>query len=282
MIINGNINVQEQKTKQEIADINKILSEHSVMLSGKSYYYKWNKKTLEIITTGTAGVSTISSDGIQYSKEYGYNDAGNVELINPVTVKSSNLKGGIDAVNELLDGAYFYFVGNTSAGLRKFIECTQSNNLGVKVQNVSVTHSASSLSIKSDNPSAYPQGKVDALTYYEYLGEFEQASIPRIETGSYVGTGTYGETNPNSLTFGFEPKVVIITKTGTYTSGYVFALMRGIEQISTISASSTTAISYFSWNGNTVSWYNSNSNASTARSYQLNENNVRYYYFALG
>lgn len=32
----------------------------------------------------------------------------------------------------------------------------------------------------------------------------------RIATGSYVGTGTYGESNPNKLTFPFAPKLVIM------------------------------------------------------------------------
>ena len=33
------------------------------------------------------------------------------------------------------------------------------------------------------------------------------SGFARIETGSYVGTGTYGASNPNTLTFGFVPKV---------------------------------------------------------------------------
>ncbi|WP_298020986.1 hypothetical protein, partial [uncultured Dysosmobacter sp.] len=40
----------------------------------------------------------------------------------------------------------------------------------------------------------------------------------KIQTGSYVGTGTYGESNPCSLTFDFSPKLVIIqnkAKAGT-------------------------------------------------------------------
>ncbi len=36
------------------------------------------------------------------------------------------------------------------------------------------------------------------------------SSGAKIVTGSYVGTGTYGESNPNSLTFDFEPKFVLI------------------------------------------------------------------------
>ncbi len=35
-------------------------------------------------------------------------------------------------------------------------------------------------------------------------------SSVEIETGSYVGTGTYGSSNPNSLTFGLEPKLVFV------------------------------------------------------------------------
>lgn len=39
---------------------------------------------------------------------------------------------------------------------------------------------------------------------------------PKIAIGSYVGTGAYGETNPNSLTFDFAPAVVFVFKTDTY------------------------------------------------------------------
>lgn len=42
----------------------------------------------------------------------------------------------------------------------------------------------------------------------------------RIATGSYVGTRTYGESNPNSLTFEFEPKFVLIFSGGS--SGLVY------------------------------------------------------------
>ena len=37
-------------------------------------------------------------------------------------------------------------------------------------------------------------------------------SKAKIQTGSYVGTGTYGASNPCSLTFDFEPKIVICSK----------------------------------------------------------------------
>lgn len=36
------------------------------------------------------------------------------------------------------------------------------------------------------------------------------ANGPKIQTGSYVGTGTYGSSNPCSLTFDFVPQLVIL------------------------------------------------------------------------
>lgn len=62
-------------------------------------------------------------------------------------------------------------------------------------------------------------GKLDTAAFLNALKTVivdsegnELLSIPgvQIETGSYTGTGTYGSSNPNSLTFGFEPKFVLV------------------------------------------------------------------------
>ena len=45
---------------------------------------------------------------------------------------------------------------------------------------------------------------------FSWIISWIDQEAPRIETGSYVGTGTGGENNPNSLTFAFVPKVVMI------------------------------------------------------------------------
>ena len=66
--------------------------------------------------------------------------------------------------------------------------------------------------LHSSDRSAYPDSGTSGGYEYEYLGiPFDNAvTAPKIETGSYVGTGTYGDANPNTLTFGFAPKLVII------------------------------------------------------------------------
>ena len=38
------------------------------------------------------------------------------------------------------------------------------------------------------------------------------SGFAKIQTGSYVGTGTYGASNPCSLTFDFVPKLILITQ----------------------------------------------------------------------
>ena len=58
-------------------------------------------------------------------------------------------------------------------------------------------------------------GTVHDEQEYEEAGTFTDISggaIPmvQIETGSYVGTGTYGQASPNKLTFNFEPQLVFI------------------------------------------------------------------------
>lgn len=49
---------------------------------------------------------------------------------------------------------------------------------------------------------------IPAGTAIEYLGKLGDKA--RMQVVSYVGTGTYGSSNPNSLTFDFAPKLVIV------------------------------------------------------------------------
>ena len=106
--------------------------------------------------------------------------------------------------------------------------------------------------------------------------------VPKIATGSYTGTGTYGADNPCSLTFPFSPKLWGIVSIGSAGSSQYCA------QGSNVVVGKPTGTVYFnpggissnleqamSWSGNTVRWYN------TSREwYQLNALGATYYYFA--
>ena len=99
----------------------------------------------------------------------------------------------------------------------------------------------------------------------------------RIQTGSYVGTGTYGQSNPKSLTFDLYPVVVMIAAA---TDGHAIPpciLMRGIP-ISIFSAGSLGSDAlYVTWGEHSVSWYSKSSTFSHA-----NEDGATYRYLVLG
>ena len=57
---------------------------------------------------------------------------------------------------------------------------------------------------------------IPAGTTIEYLGKLGDKT--RVQVVSYVGTGTYGENNKNSLTFDFPPKIVLIAMAQLYSN----------------------------------------------------------------
>lgn len=152
--------------------------------------------------------------------------------------------------------------------------------------------------LQSSDRSAYPDSGEQDGYEYQYLGiPFENASSlhVKIATGSYVGTGKYGSSNPNSLTFSSRPKRVSIVGayinsasspgygqhyneaafycdviSGEYTSaGYGYLNYGGYQDIGGSDYKSKLV-------GNTLSWYN------TSRAEdQFNESGVKYYYFAI-
>lgn len=111
--------------------------------------------------------------------------------------------------------------------------------------------------VYSDDRDAYPDsGQLNGVEY-QYLGiPFENArEAPRIATGSYIGTGTYGESHPNTLIFDSKPKIVVIdmdsTQYGAMTAGiYIW----GCTIMSSVS-SNDSALNIVRTTGNTMSWY---------------------------
>ena len=117
----------------------------------------------------------------------------------------------------------------------------------------------------------------------------------QIEVGSYVGTGTYGSNNPNSLTFDFEPKFVVVTPEGTknadspFLAPPLFAIRNGNavrptpRQYAGSGSINAWLVLPAIWDGNTVSWYTTASYSSTTQDKtQLNGSDETYYYMAIG
>ena len=100
----------------------------------------------------------------------------------------------------------------------------------------------------------------------------------RVETGTYIGTGTYGSARRNTLTFDFPPKLLLVQRQGAQQYGTLLALS-GNDYVALIYRESNSAIDLVSlaWSGNSVSWWNGNS-----ATYQLNYEGSTYYYLAIG
>lgn len=99
--------------------------------------------------------------------------------------------------------------------------------------------------------------------------------ICQYETGSYTGTGRTGQSNPNNLSFSFNPKLVLIVENSTTANGmfgvYIYNVMitqnnNGTSQIKS------------SLNQNSLSWYITSGIAEN----QLNKDSITYYYVAIG
>ena len=102
-----------------------------------------------------------------------------------------------------------------------------------------------------------------------------------VETGSYVGTGTYGSDNKNSLTFDKPPKMLIIaspanTSYGDTRSYNLLLYISGFNGLAPSRFTNKTDGFYMvtiSGSGNTVSWYSDESSL-----YQLNVSGATYDY----
>lgn len=104
----------------------------------------------------------------------------------------------------------------------------------------------------------------------------------QIYMGSYVGTGTSGASNPNTLTFPFEPKVVYIYGQGAGINligswGWTRGVQEGIVLVQNELMKPGITIS---WADKSVSWYQSGTAEEAA--YQMNSPGVTYLYVALG
>ena len=101
----------------------------------------------------------------------------------------------------------------------------------------------------------------------------------KIAVGSYTGTGTYGSSNPNSLTFGFEPKLVFIGAKSQPSANCAF-VFNGQITFSRTNSGGGGDSAVCSFSGNTFTWYSTSS--SWGVDAQMNSANVEYLYFAIG
>lgn len=280
----------------------------------RNYSYK------ETLTDISANVDVVTSEArtIKIANSINIDADGNVSLSDPESLVFSNIKYMEESEVEEVTRNFaakapcyisnansnptdiFYLPSGSTVGPNYYsgpaytIAWGFASNTGgkillyasaeIKAQKVSSVYGANPWQyIQSSDPNAYPHTGTQDGYEYEYLGiPFDNAvTAPRIETGSYVGTGTYGGGDDAvKLSFSFTPKIVIVEgTTGSYgTAIFFYGATHADGTIQT--ASSNNARYAVSWDGKNLSWYYSEGGGSAGR--QLNAAGSVYSYIAIG
>lgn len=152
--------------------------------------------------------------------------------------------------------------------------------------------------VTSTDPNAYPVAG-DGWTYTELAPSPTMPPCARIQIGSYIGTGTYGANNPNSLTFEFEPKLLIIPFADYFASSQTTQIVDFIvnkdyswliltDNLPTSPGKAyglgynSYAYAYVSADRKTVYWHTTSSNTTNGAYFQFNNPNLQYFYLAIG
>ena len=105
------------------------------------------------------------------------------------------------------------------------------------------------------------------------------AAAPKIAVGSYTGSGSCGASSPRTLTFAFQPKLVIIVENSWDYLKAGTALISGQSLSAGIGGGTNSGACLsltVSWSGNSVTWYGPSAEK------QLDMENTEYFYCAVG
>lgn len=268
---------------------------------GKYKQYWWKRRTngsaWHPVYGSTSTVTVCASEDelrvkFRYADEIEISDLGAVSLKNPVEVNSpySNytelnqhkfFQTGVYPGNDYNSNVYYVPEGAADA-TRNYSDSTYYvyKTAGVVTSEYSQVIGDWEY-VQSSNRSAYPDSGTQDGYEYEYLGiPFDNAvNAPKIETGSYIGTGLYGANHPNTLTFGVKPKMVFMTDGRDNFDERYTMFFPWIESLKTINIFRSSQNDYqlnATISGNTISWFTT-SNAS----FQWNEANRKYCYFVI-
>ena len=226
---------------------------------------------------------------IQYANSIKISTAGAISLVSPqsYTLTTSNYS----EANNLMRGKYLYFWGAyhympVESSFSRVEDDDYNVAVSVSGEMYVVTakyYDESAIgpwgAVWSTERNAYPDEGISDNYEYWYIGNpFENFS----HWPAKIESGTSGAANPNSLTFAFAPKIVLVIDSTYNTHGYACMLLPDGAAGKTLYSSTGTGSSniktlHNSRSGNTVTWYSEN-----GASDQANTESVIYNYVALG
>lgn len=262
---------------------------------GKYNQYWWRTRTLgehyeKVETTIVSMYVSPYNATYTYANTYTFDaKTGTFSLASAQTYNPFNTND-VNNLATTLRNCYFTYEGNIYyVGSNARCEYSGGNGRWYNLTSITSQHFddiGNWQYIQSSNRNAYPDSGIVDNVEYEFLGRplDNAVAAPKIEFGSYVGTGATGAGAIN-LVFSFNPKFVIIWGEGTYISPgavYSSSVVWGqdicimAEGMKTASVYNNTTLT-INFDGNTLSYYGG-SNAA----YMYNKTGTVYHYLAIG
>lgn len=220
---------------------------------------------------------------------------------------SNTMTGSLKISKDSVPGVEFYIASGGSAFVSKNANATTDN--GVQLNDYDASGNRAAIQVlgrRWNSPSnvaivgvSNADKSINNTYNILHTGNLDALNIGQIVTGSYVGTGAYGEANPNSLTFDKPPKFLAICDTNgepifNNTSGNIMRYMGMTDALSAeyktnvwmrVQGSSgwgPTGHAKCSEDRKTISWYvDSTDTESTGVSAQCNNSGQTYRYMAI-
>lgn len=278
-----------------------VLNVLSRFQNGLGNEYVWAKTTQDVLkgtkTSITLGTNMVNNT-IEYSSSVSVDPFSSaIQLVNPSSVSTHALTSG----STKLSGMYFRFPNGYDSYASTTIYYSSATSTVLYVNSVYFIDAQPCTGlvipagyVNSPDANAYPPTVSDGYTYTA-LGQL--GNKVRIATGSYTGTGTYGKSNPTSLTFDFPVKVLFITaysqkpydiaEVGSYTGGSNEYTTGSFVETWPITFTSGVGFGQSSYkygrksvDGKTFEWYTSG--GGDYAYYQANESGKIYRYIAIG
>ena len=251
---------------------------------------KWSKS----ITMNESGVISLNSPS-NLNIEASW--SGAEELAKKAPCYITNLEGRPSKIFYLYEGT----TGGTSTSRYTIFTTDNKVYLGTgptpaEIIALKITIPEGSISYEQSTiRNAYPDSSIENNYLYSFLGipleEIAQKMDFNIQTGQYVGTGTFGPKNPNVLSFSKAPQVLMFQNdrdSNSYNFGFCFPKFQTNLTIiykapdTNQSLMAITLNTIYKNNNKTIMWYfeSSDNNRKNAY-YQGNLKDSVYSYFAL-
>lgn len=235
----------------------------------------------------------------KYASSISVADNGTISLNNPSQISMDRYNGGQSYANNCLAkiAGKFMYLSNRDSGTNAPDSKPPFNSVPSAV--VYIPSDATLTWTEGGALDGFVLSKYQPVTGYaaipsgttiEYLGKLGDKAM--VQVVSYIGTGTYGSSNPCSLTFDFAPKVVMFLrgyKESSTQFNYLYGSY-GSDSLVIISADLSNIFAVYNGfgrynsayakkdlSGRTITWYSNEGSNS-----QANASGVTHYFLAIG